>query len=594
MAGGRAVARRGRAAPPRTEVGESVGVAAESRYQHANTARHVDGDLRPACIRGRGAQRGAQREAPAWGMVGREVRLALVVCAFGSVLSQPAPPPEHDPFADGHLEQEDDECDKCDSHRMVGVGLLVFAMVLFLFGVVGVLRGFQASAAGGVSGILNPMLGGGGDEESGLYETYTPGFNEDGSKRVEGWAGDGRANRYMTLELQAQVKSKPKAPDARAVAAEAMKQQGTETYQEALRKPAGSPERSPLLLAAAETYEFALKKLGDVEDTTRDTTQVIPVWTACHLNLANLYLEIDEPAKAERHAGEVANHKTAFSLLPVASFKAHYRRGLARLALGKPVDAAEDLICARAHSPGDRKLAELCAETMRKIGKEDFFGVYKVVHAAGAQVKEGADKSSNFVATLQQGELVSVLEAKKNATGQMRLHVLPWKTGDVRGWTSLETESGVRILERTAEDFWQGGNTSSQSWQGYLEEAKAKVNQGLVAAQVVSSAPKELQEKAKAEAAQALEAARETNRKLQAGGERKLYRAVKPGIIRQGADPFTDKIGNLAVDQEVRRNRTRGSERLESDWLELSLLLKIAQHDHWSLPARALRSRCSR
>ena len=97
-------------------------------------------------------------------MAAREVRLALLVCAFGGVLSQPTPAPEHDPFADGHLEQEDDECDKCESHRTVGVGLLVFMMVLFLCGVAGVLRGFQKSAAGGVNGILNPMLGGAGDD----------------------------------------------------------------------------------------------------------------------------------------------------------------------------------------------------------------------------------------------------------------------------------------------------------------------------------------------------------------------------------------------------------------------------------------------
>ena len=216
----------------------------------------------------------------------------------------------------------------------------------------------------------------GEDEESGgVYRSYASGFHEDGSVRVQSSAGDGRANRYMTPELRAQVKSKPKAPDERAAAADSMKEEGNKTYQEAITKPPGAPERSPLLMAAAETYEFALTKLGNADDPKRDATQVVPVWTACHLNLANLYLEVGEPAKAEQHATEVVDHKSAFRLLPVASFKAHYRRGLARLSLGKAEEAAEDLVCARTHSPGDRKLHALCAETMRKVGKEDFFGV---------------------------------------------------------------------------------------------------------------------------------------------------------------------------------------------------------------------------
>ena len=230
----------------------------------------------------------------------------------------------------------------------------------------------------------------GEDEESGgVYRSYTGGFHEDGSVRVLSSAGDGRANRYMTPELRAQVKTTPKAPDERAAAADSMKEEGNKTYREAIAQPPGAPERRPLLMASAETYEFALTKLGNVDDPKRDATQVVPVWTACHLNLANLYLEVGEPAKAEQHATEVVNHESAFRLLPVASFKAHYRRGSARL-LGKPEEAAEDLACARTHFPGDRKLHALCAETMRQVGKEDFFGVWAVV-AAGAQVKEGVD-----------------------------------------------------------------------------------------------------------------------------------------------------------------------------------------------------------
>jgi hypothetical protein len=549
-----------------------------------------------------------------------------------------ATPPAHDPFADGHLDpvrnlavvvvvvvvavvvavvvivvevvvepplrfviptwrdrvwvvrQGDEECDKCDSHRFVGVGLLVFAMLLFMCGVAGVLRGFQASATvKDNTGILNPMLRGTDEESGGLYQTYTPGFHENGSVRVESSAGDGRANRYMTPELLAQVKSKPKAPDERAAAADSMKEEGNKAYQEAVAMPRGASGRTPSLMAAAETYQFALTKLGNVDDPKRDATQVVPVWTACHLNLAALYLEVGEPAKAEQHATEVVDHESAFRLLPVASFKAHYRRGLARLSLGKAEEAAEDLVCARTHSPGDRKLHALCAETMRKVGKEDFFGVYKVVAAHGAQVKEGVNKGSKFVATLKHGEMVSVLDAKTNEAGQLRLHVLPWKVGDVRGWTSLETENGVRILERTEIDFWKDGEISSQSWQEYLAEAKVKVNQGLNAAQVASAAPREFQEQAKAKALQTLEAAREARKQLADRGKTR-YRAVQPAVIRQGVDASSEKVGNLMADQEVVVLEEQGNRvRIAQGWVSKTSakgteLLTLVT-DHSLLPA---------
>ena len=522
------------------------------------------------------------------GMAGAPLRLlrlhlwgaAAIVCQLHVALAQtdatPTAPPVHDPYADGHLDGGDpDECDKCESHRGIGVAVVVVGIVVFVAGIGGIARGFLRSASlnGRRGDVLNPMLrmsflpddgGGDGDEEAG-YKIYLPGKNADGSARVAGSAGDGRANRYMSPELRAQVEEIPKERDELAYQADKMKHEGNETYQEAMAMAKGTLERDPLLLAAAELYEFALHKLGNVDDKKRDAKQVVPVWTACHLNLAALYLQVDNPQKAEAHCDEVVSHEKAFHLLHVASFKAHYRRGLARRSLGKLELAVEDLVCARSHSPGDRKLHALCTEMMQQLGKEDFFGVYRVV--ARAQVKEGVDKSSAFVATLSKGELVSVLDAKQTMVGQMRqmrLHVLPWssdslegvgaaaaaKKPEVRGWTSLQTEGGVRILEKTDTNFWEGGK-SPQSWQAYLEEAKAKVSQGLSATQVASAVTDDYQELAKAGASKALKTARAAREKLMAANGATRYLAVKPGVIRQGIDAGTPKVGNLLVDQEV-------------------------------------------
>lgn len=86
-------------------------------------------------------------------------------------------------------------------------------------------------------------------------------------------------------------------------------------------------------------------------------------------------------------------------------------------------------------------------------------------------------------------------------------------------------------------------------------EARARLRQGLSAAQVASLATEgcnDLQAQDKVGAATALSAARVAREKLiaQSGGKMR-YRAVKPGVIRQGIDAGTEKVGNLAVGEEV-------------------------------------------
>lgn len=239
--------------------------------------------------------------------------------------AEPAPAPVHDPFADGHLDSADnDECDKCESHRVLGVVLVTLAIGLFALGVVGLLRGGHRAArnSGRMNDIQNPMLrmstavtGGDAEDPTGsLYTTWTP-----DASRAEGSAGDGRANRYMTAELRAQVPDKPAVPgrctkpclhvpemflkrllmrtDDLASAAGKMKEQGNQAstnsplqnsdlifpltgcvcfqmYQEALALVKGSESRSSLILAATEVYELSLTKLGDADDPSRDRAQV--------------------------------------------------------------------------------------------------------------------------------------------------------------------------------------------------------------------------------------------------------------------------------------------------------------------------------
>ena len=154
---------------------------------------------------------------------------------------------------------------------------------------------------------------------------------------------------------------------------------------EALELPTTDGNREPFIKAAAEAYEYALVKLGDVESDADHNKQIVPLCTALQLNMANIYWELQDYKMTVSHCDAVVSHEHALNLLPLSAFRAHYRRGMALHALEESEKALADLVLARAMKPGDRRLHELCKEVMEGLGKEDCVGWYEVIQPASVR-----------------------------------------------------------------------------------------------------------------------------------------------------------------------------------------------------------------
>lgn len=120
--------------------------------------------------------------------------------------------------------------------------------------------------------------------------------------------------------------------------------------------------------AAAKSYTDAIDALDDATDSAGKQ----PVWTACQLNLAHVYLQSENWARAAAACDRVCDSRSAMKS-SATRLKAHYRRGRARKELGQLAEAAADLKIAKGLAGTKERgaIADMLTAVQKELGEEE-------------------------------------------------------------------------------------------------------------------------------------------------------------------------------------------------------------------------------
>lgn len=162
---------------------------------------------------------------------------------------------------------------------------------------------------------------------------------------------------------------------------------------------------------AREYYREAIIYVEDLVDARRK--ERVELLVPLYSNLAQVHLKLGENRDAEEvcsKALEIANVPRN-NVAGALRAKALFRRGVARRALGMPLDAKEDLIAARKLQPENEDVARELAEVVRELAAApQVAAVASGFLNAGAEVRQQREAKRK-----QQAEAKRVAEDKRKA-----------------------------------------------------------------------------------------------------------------------------------------------------------------------------------